>query len=155
MINKIKQIINEDYNRLVSIRRDIHSHPELGFEEYRTQQLIINELEKLNCFEIKKSAKTGVVALIKGNIETENPKCVGIRADIDALPIDDVKEVEYKSLNKGLSATLLIAISGDAELIPSTIDLLKAPGLFSTIFLMLSSTPFAFISPRQIYLMGA
>ena len=102
MIEKIKQIIREDYNRLVSIRRDIHSHPELGFEEYRTQALIINELEKLNCYEITKSAKTGVVALIKGNIETENPKCVGIRADIDALPIDDVKEVEYKSLNKGL-----------------------------------------------------
>ena len=102
MIEKIKQIINDDYNRLVSIRRDIHSHPELGFEEYRTQELIIKELEKLNCYEITKSAKTGVVAVIKGNIETNNPKCVGIRADIDALPIEDIKDVEYKSQNKGL-----------------------------------------------------
>ena len=101
MINKIKQIINEDYNRLVSIRRDIHSHPELGLEEFRTQELIIKELEKLSCYKITKSAKTGVVALIKGTKDDNNNKCVGLRADIDALPIEDMKNVEYKSQNKG------------------------------------------------------
>lgn len=102
MINKIKQIINEDFNRLVSIRRDIHSHPELGLEEFRTQELIIKELEKLSCYKITKSAKTGVVALIKGTKDDKNNKCVGLRADIDALPIEDMKNVEYKSQNKGL-----------------------------------------------------
>ena len=102
MINKIKQIINEDFNRLVSIRRDIHSHPELGLEEFRTQELIIKELEKLSCYKITKSAKTGVVALIKGTKDDNNNKCVGLRADIDALPIEDMKNVEYKSQNKGL-----------------------------------------------------
>ena len=100
MIEKIKQIIKDDYNRLVAIRRDIHSHPEIGLQEFRTQELIIKELEELKCFEIKKSAKTGVVALIKGKKETTNLKCVGLRADIDALGIEDMKDVEYKSQNK-------------------------------------------------------
>ena len=102
MLDKIKKIIKEDYNRLVSIRRDIHSHPERGRNEYRTQELIIKELEKLKTFKIVKSANTGVVALIKGTKNESNQKCVGLRADIDALGIEDMKDVEYKSQNKGV-----------------------------------------------------
>ena len=48
MIEKIKQIVKKEYQELVNIRRDIHAHPEVGTKEFRTQEVIINFLEKLN-----------------------------------------------------------------------------------------------------------
>ena len=101
MIEIIKKIAKDIYQELVDIRRDLHSHPEVGMHEFRTQELIINELEKLNCYQITKSFGTGVVALIKGKKDISNNKCIGLRADIDALGIEDLKEVSYKSQNKG------------------------------------------------------
>ena len=101
MLNRIKELTKENFNNLVDIRRDIHANPELGMEEYRTQELIINYLKQFGCFTITKSAKTGVVALIEG--KKEGPKkCIGLRADIDALGIVDMKDVSYKSKNYGL-----------------------------------------------------
>ncbi len=99
MIEKIKQIVKKEYQELVNIRRDIHAHPEVGTKEFRTQEVIINFLEKLNCYKITKSFNTGVVALIEGKKQSDNKKCIGIRADIDALGIQDLKDVEYKSQN--------------------------------------------------------
>ena len=58
MIEKIKQIVKEEYQELVNIRRDIHAHPEVGTKEFRTQEVIINFLEKLNCYQITKSFNT-------------------------------------------------------------------------------------------------
>ena len=101
MINKIKELTKENYEKLVAIRRDLHAHPELGTMEFRTQALIIEYLKQFKVYEITKSADTGVVALIKG-LNGESNKCIGLRADIDALGIEDMKEVEYKSQNKGL-----------------------------------------------------
>ena len=101
MINKIKELTKENYEKLVAIRRDLHAHPELGTMEFRTQALIIEYLKQFKVYEITKSADTGVVALIKG-LKGESNKCIGLRADIDALGIEDMKEVEYKSQNKGL-----------------------------------------------------
>lgn len=100
MIELIKKLAKEHYNELKGIRRDLHSHPEVGKEEYRTQKLIISVLNDLGCFQVQKSANTGVIALIEGK-KGKNDKCIGIRADIDALGIEDLKEVEYKSQNKG------------------------------------------------------
>lgn len=101
MLNKVKELSKKKFNDLVDLRRDIHANPEIGGEEFRTQSLIINYLNKLQVFDVVKSADTGVVAVIKGTKEESN-KCIGLRADIDALGIEDMKEVGYKSKNKGL-----------------------------------------------------
>lgn len=86
-------------NWLTEIRRDFHKHPELSMEEFRTQKKIIKYLEEMGINNIYKVAQTGVVAIIKG----EKPgKTVALRADMDALPIQDNKETLYKSLTKGI-----------------------------------------------------
>lgn len=96
-IERIRKNTNEIKDWLISVRRDFHMHPELGFEETRTRDTIISYLEEMN-IEYKVMAKTGVVGLIRGGKEG---RTVGLRADIDALPIVDKKEVPYKSTVEG------------------------------------------------------
>lgn len=81
-------------NWLISVRRDFHKHPELGMEEFRTRDKIIGYLDEMGIEYKKDIANTGIVAIIKGK---EGSKTVALRADMDALPIDDEKKVEYKS----------------------------------------------------------
>ncbi|HEV2261867.1 MAG TPA: M20 family metallopeptidase [Candidatus Rubrimentiphilum sp.] len=71
--------------RVVELRRDIHRHPELGFEEVRTQGVIEHELDGLR-IEHRRCAKTGVVAVIRG---AQPGHVAGLRADMDALPITE------------------------------------------------------------------
>lgn len=98
MIEEYKKQIDDIYSYLVDVRTHLHMYPELGKEEYKTQSFIIDQLYKEGILDVKKSAGTGVVALIKG----EYPgRTIGLRADIDALPIKDLKEVTYKSKVEG------------------------------------------------------
>ncbi|MEG1002549.1 MAG: amidohydrolase [Clostridium sp.] len=90
--NKIKK-------DLIDIRRDIHMHPEVGFEEVRTSNLIKNFLE-VQGIDYKSVAGTGICGIIKGTKEGKG-KTIAIRADMDALPIQDNKVCEYKSTVKG------------------------------------------------------
>lgn len=101
MLELIKKYAKMYEKELISIRKDLHSHPERGRNEYRTQKLIISVLSDLGCFSVKKCAETGVLAVIEGK-KAKNDKCIGIRADIDALGIEDLKEVDYKSQNEGV-----------------------------------------------------
>ena len=81
--------ISED---IIEWRRDFHMHPELGFEVQRTAGIVAAELEKMG-YQVKTGiGKTGVVADIG-----EGGKMVAIRADMDALPLQELNEVEYKS----------------------------------------------------------
>ena len=77
-----------------AVRRDFHMNPELGFEEFRTQAKICEYLQEMNIGYDDKCFSTAVVGVIKGD---RAGKMVGIRADIDALPIQDEKTVDYKS----------------------------------------------------------
>ncbi len=87
----------EMQEQLVAWRRDIHMHPELGFEEQRTSSLVANSLREMG-IEIEVGvAETGVVARIG-----EGKPAVGIRADMDALPIQEANDVPYKSQSPGL-----------------------------------------------------
>lgn len=88
--NKIKKDI-------INLRRDLHMHPELGFEEYRTSGVIEKTLKSLG-IKTKKVAKTGIVGLLEGK---KDGKTVALRADIDALPMQDKKNVDYISKNPG------------------------------------------------------
>ena len=82
---------------IIDIRRDFHQHPELSLEEYRTRDRIIEYLREME-IEHKIVADTGVMGIIRGK---EVGKTVGLRADMDALPIDDKKDVSYKSKIRG------------------------------------------------------
>jgi len=91
--------INEIYDELIEIRRYLHMHPELSNEEYNTQKKIMSFLNE-NKIENNKIANTGVLGIINGN--KSNNKTVALRADIDALPIHEINEVDYKSKTDGI-----------------------------------------------------
>lgn len=84
---------------LVATRRDIHQHPELGFEETRTAALAADRLRGLGYTVRTGVGRTGVVALKKGKGGTE--KCVLLRADMDALPVEEANTVPYRSKHAG------------------------------------------------------
>lgn len=85
-------------DKLKGWRRDFHQHPELGFEEFRTSKIVADHLESLGIEATRNIGKTGVVGLIKG--KSEGP-VIALRADMDALPMEDRKSVEYRSQNPG------------------------------------------------------
>lgn len=99
MIERIKSLVKEIAGEVVDIRRQIHKKPELSFEEYETASLIHSFLLSCN-IEHEYVAKTGVVAQIKGR----NPekKTIALRADIDALPIQENNKCSYCSSNAGV-----------------------------------------------------
>ena len=93
--NKILNLKKE----MIEVRRDFHQYPELGFKEERTAKLVANYLRNLG-LEVKTDiAKTGVVGLLRGQREG---KTLLLRSDMDALPIQEKNEVEYKSKNEGV-----------------------------------------------------
>lgn len=93
--------------KLVTIRRTLHQHPELGYNEYQTSALICRELDNCGIPYRINIAKTGVVAsLTKG----KGPIVV-LRADMDALPIQEETDLEYKSdVNGVMHACVMIFI---------------------------------------------
>ena len=94
----IDKRIDEIYDGLVEIRRDFHKNPELSQNEFRTQGKIREYLNKWG-IENYICAETGVVGIIRG----KNPgKTIGIRGDIDALPILEQNNVPYRSVNNGV-----------------------------------------------------
>tara|TARA_B100000900_G_scaffold413239_1_gene436807 strand:+ start:1261 stop:2433 length:1173 start_codon:yes stop_codon:yes gene_type:complete len=95
------QALSEEYHQdVVAIRRHLHANPELSFQEYETSKFIQNKLYDYGISFKSGIANTGVVALIEG----KNPqsKCIALRADIDALPIQELNNVDYCSVNKGV-----------------------------------------------------
>ena len=83
--------------KIQSIRRKIHMNPELAYHEFQTSALIENELESIGIHIDKYVAKTGIIA----DIGTTDPTIV-LRADMDALPIQEESSVAYASTNKGI-----------------------------------------------------
>ncbi len=98
MINKVDNLIKENLENIIKIRRDLHAHPELAMEEIRTAGIVKSELEKLG-FEVQdKIGNTGVVGLLRGNSEG---KTIILRADMDALPLEELTDLSFKSNNPG------------------------------------------------------
>ena len=86
------------HDEMTTWRRDIHAHPELGFEEHRTSDLVAKRLEEFGLEVYRGIGRTGVVgALRSGN----SPRSVGLRADMDALPIQEATGLEYRSRHDG------------------------------------------------------
>lgn len=95
----IHETIGEWEPELIATRRDLHMHPELGLEEFRTSGIVVDRLRLLGITEITTGiAVTGVKAIIRG----EKPgKTLLLRGDMDALPIEEENEVQYRSQTAG------------------------------------------------------
>lgn len=91
-------MVNDINDELINIRRDFHMNPEVGGNEFRTMKKICEYLDSWGIEYKSCVAETGVVAVIRGK---EDGKTIGVRADIDALPIVEDNDVSYKSLNIG------------------------------------------------------
>ena len=86
------------HSELTEIRRDIHAHPEIAFEEVRTSDLVAGRLESLGIEVHRGLGKTGVVGTLKSG---KGNRAVGLRADMDALPISERNTFDYRSVNEG------------------------------------------------------
>ena len=87
-------------DEVINIRRAIHMNPELGYEENSTSRFIKEYLNEEGIF-YEEYAKTGVCGIIKGTKASGKCRTVALRADIDALPIEEENNCEYKSKVKG------------------------------------------------------
>ena len=92
--------LSEKYKKeIIALRREFHQNPEISWNEIRTSRRIEEELKKIG-IDVQRVANTGIVGTIKGK---ENSKVVALRADMDALPIQEANnDIPYKSKNKGV-----------------------------------------------------
>ncbi len=100
LVKIIQQLADNFLSDTVAIRRHLHAHPELSFNEYQTSAFIQNKLSEYGISFQNGIADTGIVAIVEG----QNPgsRTVALRADMDALPIEEANNVPYKSNNKGI-----------------------------------------------------
>ena len=98
LIEQIKDLSKENYSKVLEIRRHLHANPELSFKEVNTAKFVEAVLERLGIPTVR-IAKTGVVCTIYGK---KSGKVIALRADMDALPIEEKNDVPYKSKNAGV-----------------------------------------------------
>ena len=138
MILKIKQLASKYQSDIVACRRHLHKNPELSFHEFNTQKFVEAKLNEYGIKNIQRMANTGVVALVEG--KNPSKKIIALRGDMDALPIKETNNVEYKSVNEGVmhacghdvhtssllgAARILNEVKGDFE---GTIKFIFQPG---------------------------
>lgn len=99
MDNFFDEKVKAEFHNTINHYQHLHQYPEVSFKEYQTTEYIISILEKLANIEINKVSDTGVIGILKGS----NPgQVVGLRADIDALKIQEESDVSFKSKNDGI-----------------------------------------------------
>ena len=135
LINKIKQLSEDYFDKVLAIRRHLHQHPELSFQEYETAAFVERELSALGITDTKRIASTGITFTIGSGDKT-----IALRADMDALPILEQNDVSYKSKNDGVmhacghdvhTASLLgasMVLSQLREEIPGQVKFIFQPG---------------------------
>jgi amidohydrolase len=138
LTDKVKALAKKYASDIIADRRHLHANPELSFKEYNTSKYVAAKLKEFKVETEEGVADTGVVGLIKG----KNPgkKIIALRADMDALPINEANNVPYKSKNEGVmhacghdvhtssllgTARILSEIRGDFE---GTVKLIFQPG---------------------------
>jgi amidohydrolase len=99
MQEKIKALAKQYAEEFIAVRRHLHAHPELSYQEFETSKFVQAKLKEFGIpFEIK--ATTGLVGLIKG--KNPDSRIIALRADMDALPIKEENDLPYKSKNEGV-----------------------------------------------------
>jgi amidohydrolase len=118
---QLDQAIDERADALIALRRHLHMHPEISGKEFQTTAYLLEQLESIGCDCRVPTERRGVVA----DVGTEKMPRIGLRADIDALQIQDAKDVSYRSTHDGVmhacghdahSAILYGALSGLQQL---------------------------------------
>lgn len=99
-IDKVRKLASEFHPEIVSCRRHLHMHPELSFKETETQKFVEQKLQEFGINNLQRMANTGIVAMIEGRNPTK--KVVALRADMDALPIQETNKTNYISKNAGV-----------------------------------------------------
>lgn len=99
IMNKVLNEAISIFDDVVEIRRDIHSHPEQGNKEFRTSAIIKEKLSEYGVDEILSPTETGVIGVIKG--KKGEGKTVGLRCDMDALPVEEETNLPFSSQVKG------------------------------------------------------
>ncbi len=97
---RIKALAREFLPEIIEIRRHFHQYPELSFQEYNTSAYICSKLDSYGIAYKDGYVKTGIVGTIEG-IDPSS-RTVALRADMDALPVDELNNVPYRSQNKGI-----------------------------------------------------
>src|ERR1700749_518933 len=93
IVNRIADL----HSDITAWRRDLHAHPELLYDVHRTAASVAERLKAFGCDEVVAGiGRTGVVGGSRGNREGAR-KVIGLRADMDALPLDEVGDLPYKS----------------------------------------------------------
>ena len=94
----IKKLCSGINDWLINVRQDLHKTPELGLKEFKTKEKIKKYLDEIGISYTEYKNTTAILAQINGGFE----KTVALRADIDALPIDEELDLDYKSQNPGI-----------------------------------------------------
>ncbi len=98
VVNRVADLHEE----ITAWRRDIHAHPELLYDVHRTAATVAEKLTAFGCDEVVQGiGRTGVVGVIRGRREPATGKVIGLRADMDALPLDEATDLPYKSTIAG------------------------------------------------------
>lgn len=100
MIDRIRKRVAEYFPDIQAIRHHIHAHPELSFQEHETAAFISSRLTEYGIRHETGIAGTGIIALIQG--KNPDKKCIALRADMDALPIQEANDTGYRSQNDGV-----------------------------------------------------
>lgn len=132
LVESIFTKIDESFKELQSWRRYLHQHPELSFEEVNTAKFIEEKLKNFGLDVQSKIGGNGIIGVLKG---AQQGKTIALRADFDALPIDDEKDVPYKSLNKGVMHACghdghTSALLGTAKILSKYRDYIKGTIIF-------------------------
>ncbi|MEF9997258.1 MAG: M20/M25/M40 family metallo-hydrolase, partial [Burkholderiaceae bacterium] len=90
--------ITQFHDEIRAIRRDLHAHPELRFEEKRTADIVAEKLDAWGVEVHRGLGGTGVVGVIRNG---ESPRAIGLRADMDALPIQELNQFAHASRHPG------------------------------------------------------
>ncbi|MCY4006310.1 MAG: M20 family metallopeptidase [Rhodobacteraceae bacterium] len=97
----VRNRLAELHRDITGWRRELHQHPELGFDTYRTADFVKDNLQAMGCDEVVTGiGRTGVVGVIHGKVKTSG-RVIGLRADMDALPIHEATGAEYASRTAG------------------------------------------------------
>ncbi len=90
------------FSKIKGYREYLHQHPELSYQEYATMEFVSQKLAEIGIPHEKGVAGTGVIGIIRSSKHSENQDCIGLRADLDALPIQEQNEHSYKSKVAGV-----------------------------------------------------
>jgi amidohydrolase len=99
--DSISVAVVEHTDDMIALRRDFHQHPELAFEETYTASVIASRLAAMDLEVRTKIGRTGVIGVLRGHRNSVNPRTIMIRADMDALPVQEANNVPYASQSPG------------------------------------------------------